>query len=262
MNCYRSVLAYLGETAQERKVFGLAAKLAAGQGADVDAVHPIEAVVAGWMAELARGSGVRAEHHVIDRGPAPLIERARTADLLVIGQPWDAGEGRPSSLHFASQLLIGASCPVLFVPGPEALAENCCSRVLVAWGPGRESARALRDALPLLQRATDVQLRAYGSRQAPAADSLAAASAYLRLHGVNASYAAERMGDIAFNERMMTPTVVDASVADLLLSHATDMAADLIVMGGYSHSRAHELLLGGVTRSILSAMTVPVFMSH
>ncbi len=261
MNCYRSVLAYLGETAQQRKVFGLAAKLAAGQGAVVDVVHPSEAVVAGWMAELARDSDVRAEHHTIDRGPAPLIERARTADLLVIGQPWDAGEGRPS-LHFASQLLIGASCPVLFVPGPEALAEDCCSRVLVAWGPGRESARALRDALPLLQRATDVQLRAYGAGQAPAADSVAAASAYLRLHGVNASYAAERMGDIAFNEQMMTPAVVDTSVADLLLSHAADMAAELIVMGGYSHSRAHELLLGGVTRSILSAMTVPVFMSH
>ncbi|MBW4049400.1 MAG: universal stress protein [Proteobacteria bacterium] len=261
MNCYRSVLAYLGEMAQERNVFGLAAKLAAGQGAVLDAVRPSEAVVADWMSELAQGSSLRAEHHVIDRGPAPLIERARTADLLVIGQPWDAGEGWPS-LHFASQLLIGASCPVLFVPGPEALAETCCSRVLVAWGPGRESARALRDALPLLQRATDVQLRAYGAGQAPAADSLAAASAYLKLHGVNASYAAERMGDIAFNERTMTPTVVDASVADLLLSHATDMAADLIVMGGYSHSRAHELLLGGVTRSILLAMTVPVFMSH
>ena len=261
MNCYRSILAYLGKTSHERKVFELAAKLAAGQGAVVDAVHPSEAAVADWMEELARGSGVRAEHHVIDQGPAPLIERARTADLLVIRQPWDADESRPS-LHFASQLLVGASCPVLFVPGPEALAERCCSRVLVAWGPGRESARALKDALPLLQRATEVQLRAYGAGQAPAADSLAAASAYLQLHGVNASYAAERMGDIAFNEHMMTPTVIDASVADLLLSHATDMAADLLVMGGYGHSRAHELLLGGVTRSILSSMTVPVFMSH
>jgi nucleotide-binding universal stress UspA family protein len=261
MNSYRSVLAYLGETAQERKVFGLAAQLAAGQGAVLNVLHPNEAVVAGWMADLARSAGVRAEHRAVVDGAEPVIERARTADLLVVGQPWAVGEGR-AALHFASQLLIGASCPMLFVPGPEALAERCCSRVLVAWGPGRESARAMRDALPLLQRATEVQLRAYGAGQAPAPDSLAAASAYLRLHGVNASYAAERMGDIAFSERMMTPTVVDASVADLLLSHAADMAADLIVMGGYSHSRAHELLLGGVTRSILSSMTVPVFMSH
>jgi nucleotide-binding universal stress UspA family protein len=51
-------------------------------------------------------------------------------------------------------------------------------------------------------------------------------------------------------------------VAEALLSHAADMHADLIVMGGYGHSRLWELVLGGVTRTMLETMTVPVLMSH
>jgi nucleotide-binding universal stress UspA family protein len=54
----------------------------------------------------------------------------------------------------------------------------------------------------------------------------------------------------------------DIDVADVLLSHAADIAADIIVMGGYGHSRLRQFVLGGVTRSILQSMTVPVFMSH
>jgi nucleotide-binding universal stress UspA family protein len=57
-------------------------------------------------------------------------------------------------------------------------------------------------------------------------------------------------------------TMGDIDVADVLLSHAADIAADLIVMGGYGHSRLRQFVLGGVTRSILGSMTVPVFMSH
>jgi nucleotide-binding universal stress UspA family protein len=55
---------------------------------------------------------------------------------------------------------------------------------------------------------------------------------------------------------------VDSDVANTLLSHAADASADLIVMGGYGHSRLRELVLGGATRGILAAMTVPVLMSH
>ena len=54
----------------------------------------------------------------------------------------------------------------------------------------------------------------------------------------------------------------DIDVADVILSHAADAGADFIVMGGYGHSRLREFVLGGVTRSILRSMTVPVLMSH
>ena len=52
------------------------------------------------------------------------------------------------------------------------------------------------------------------------------------------------------------------SVSDTILSHAADNGADLIVMGGYGHSRMRELVLGGATRGILASMTVPVLMTH
>ena len=54
----------------------------------------------------------------------------------------------------------------------------------------------------------------------------------------------------------------DTSVADTLLSHAADTGADFMVMGGYGHSRLREFVLGGVTRGILTSMTIPVLMSH
>ena len=63
-------------------------------------------------------------------------------------------------------------------------------------------------------------------------------------------------------ERMRRGWVPDVAVAEALLWHAADMHADFIVMGGYGHSRLRELVLGGVTRTMLETMTVPVLMSH
>ena len=85
---------------------------------------------------------------------------------------------------------------------------------------------------------------------------------YLSAHGVSANCTVKPVREIPVTERMLTPTVVDASIAELLLSHAADMNAELIVMGGYGHTRVHELVLGGVTRTLLGSMTVPVLMSH
>jgi len=79
---------------------------------------------------------------------------------------------------------------------------------------------------------------------------------------VSAKRTVKPLRQVSFRERMLTPTVVDASIAELVLSHAADMNADLIVMGGYGHTRAYELVLGGVTRTLLGSMTVPVLMSH
>ena len=85
---------------------------------------------------------------------------------------------------------------------------------------------------------------------------------HLRAHGVSATCAVKPVREMSFSERMLNPTVVDASIAELLLSHAADMDADLIVMGGYGHTRTFELVLGGVTRTLLGSMTIPVLMSH
>ena len=124
-------------------------------------------------------------------------------------------------------------------------------RVLVAWNASREAARALNDALPLLLGAKHVTVLAInpqrglgGQGDVPAADI----AQHLARHGMKAEAAHTVAKDIADGEA--------------LLSYAADIGADLIVAGAYGHSRARELVFGGVTRTLIVEMTAPVLMSH
>ena len=124
-------------------------------------------------------------------------------------------------------------------------------RVLVAWNASREAARAVNDALPLLAQAKMVTVLAVNPRfgirghgDVPAADI----ALHLARHGVKAEAAHTASGDIADSQA--------------LLSYAADISADLIVAGAYGHSRAREVIFGGMTRTLLREMTVPVLFSH
>jgi nucleotide-binding universal stress UspA family protein len=124
-------------------------------------------------------------------------------------------------------------------------------RVLIAWKDSQESARAVADALPLLKGAQEVSAVAI----TPAADESARSrftdeqlAAFLRRHDVKAKV-----------QRIVAP---DIDAGELLLSRAADFGADLLVMGAYSRPRLTELIWGGVTRLMLTSMSVPVLMSH
>ena len=290
MRNLRHVLVHVSDSHRARDVVSCATKVAAGHEASLFAVHvtsppylgayisPETAMVAAQFNEealrkrtaaaregvgecaLAGARPIEFESHRADP-VATLTARSQVADLVVVGQPAE-GDAQGPSPRFASQLLVGAGCPVLFVPHVGNIA-SCGATVLVAWSASRESARALHDALPILQRAARVEVVRFGvAAQPDAAEPLDAVVTYLRAHGVPATRAVKAVREISFGERMLTPTVVDASVAELLLSHAADSNADLVVMGGYSHTRAYEFVLGGVTRTMLASMTVPVLMSH
>ena len=289
MNNYRSVLVHVGGSERTSNVLTCAAILAAEQSASLHALHLEESLHLGaylspetaMLAAQLRQDGERqrtsrARARVLEAaqvrgtpidfqspGGDPveaLIARSRTADLVVIGQPPEDDPDGPSR-RFASQLLVRGGCPVLFVPGTE-FPEGCGMRVLVAWSATRESARALRDALPMLQRATVVEVLSFGTTDLGSENPLDAVAAYLSAHGISVTCSVKPVREVSFGERMLTPSVVDASIAELLLSCASDMDADLIVMGGYGHTRTYELVLGGVTRTMLGSMTVPVLMSH
>ncbi len=289
MNDYRQVVVHVSDSERSIKVLHCAAKVAAAHGASLRAVHAMAPLhlgaflspeTAGAVAELnedaERRRTERARGRVVEAGRAngmsihfestggdpveAMSARSRVADLVVVGQPTDDDIDGPPR-RFVSHLLVAGGCPVLVVPdaGPVA---GCGTRVLVAWSPTRESARALRDALPLLQRAAAVEVLRFGTTPPGAEDPLIGVADHLRAHGVSATCAVKPVREMSFSERMLTPTVVDASIAELLLSHAADMDADLIVMGGYGHTRTFELVLGGVTRTLLGSMTIPVLMSH
>jgi nucleotide-binding universal stress UspA family protein len=196
---------------------------------------------------------------------ATLLAASRSTDLLVLSQRDPEGGGGLAP-DLASRLLMGAACPLLFMPHIGAPAGAPASQVLLAWSGTRESARALHDALPLLQQAQRVELvgcvHADVLDENPEPPQWQAVQQHLGRHGVQVQPTVLRSRTPSLGERLARGWTPDASVAETLLSHAADSGADLIVAGGYGHSRAWELVLGGVTRSLLQSMTVPVLFSH
>lgn len=181
-----------------------------------------------------------------DAGPLVTLH-ARYADLAIVGQR--SQETRPEAGYYsgiAEEVVLGAGRPVLVVPyiGSPATVGR---RVLVAWNGSREAARALHDALPILEQADRVVVLVINPKAAgriPGADI----AAHLARHGVRA-------------EAAHTPSA-GISVGDALLSRVADLGCDLIVMGAYGHSRMREFVMGGATSHILDHMTVPVLMAH
>jgi nucleotide-binding universal stress UspA family protein len=178
------------------------------------------------------------------------VMHARYADLTVLGQPApeDAQSGFASEL--ANAVLLQSGRPVLFVP---FTAEDVSPgrTILVALKDTRESARALADALPLLARAQSVVVMTVSpDANVAVGDALVEKRvlAWLETHEIEAMF-----------RREVAP---DLDAGNVLLSQAADLGADLIVMGAYSRPRVTELVLGGVTRLMLSSMTVPVLMAH
>lgn len=217
--------------------------------------------------------GLAIEVQVADGDPAAVLQaQSRTTDLIITTQRDPARKGGLSTSQ-AARVLVGAACPVLTVPHigwaterPASAVPGVLRRALVAWSGTRESARALRDAIPLLSQASHVELVCFESAaqgDVPARRaSLESVVRYLSHHGVTARTTVLSQAEPSIGERMWRGSTPDVTVAQALLSHAADVHADFIVMGGYGHSRVRELVLGGVTRTILESMTVPVLMSH
>ncbi|WP_028222409.1 universal stress protein [Paraburkholderia oxyphila] len=202
-------------------------------------------------------AGARAQRIVEWRAPQPgdspsATLHARHADLLVLGQHDHEDPAVEPGGDFVTDLLMTAARPAIVVPYAGAFPEFA-QNVLIAWDGSREAARAASDALPLLRRANSVSIEVVaprgGAKRARAEEQVVDASAWLDLHGVSAS----------FHE---SAPVAGVETGTALLSHASDLHAGLIVAGAYAHSRIHERVLGGVTRTLLEAMTVPVLMSH
>ncbi len=180
-----------------------------------------------------------------------MLLSARYADLVVLGQYESAASSSAARVPpgFVEDTLLSAGRPALLVPYAGRFT-RVGERVLLAWNAGREAARAVADGLPFLKTARHVEVVAFDPKaggadhgEQPGADI----ALYLARHGVKATAAQQHAG---------------IDVGEQILSRAADSDADLIVMGAYGHSRTRELVLGGATRTVLGAMTVPVLFSH
>ncbi len=167
---------------------------------------------------------------------------SRYVDLVLVPQQSQA-EPNINPHYRVADILLGAACPVLVLPGGESPTLPP-QRVLIAWDGGRECARALNAALPLLTEVEKVHVLAVGVEGADAADI----TLHIHRHGIGSEV-----------------VVVDGSsrdAGDALLNQARAMESQLLVMGAYGHSRLRELVLGGTTEQVLAKAHLPVLFAH
>jgi len=175
-----------------------------------------------------------------------LASEARTADVFVATRPYEHAAAQPELLE---AVMFNSGRGTLFVP-PGVKPKGPYKTVLLAWRNTREAARAVADAMPLLVGAEKVLVVVVSegeAAEAGGAEPAADIARHLGRHGAKV-------------EVCNVAGWSDAGKA--LLNEADKAGADMIVMGGYGHSRFRQWILGGVTQHVLSTAKVPVFMSH
>ena len=170
---------------------------------------------------------------------------ARLYDLTVVLQPEPDRDTFDNTVP--QEILFQSGGPVIFIPythkGPFEP-----KHIGIAWDGSRLAARALRDAAPFLARAQTITIISVNENEIPAEVSAATLATHLARHELTAC--------------IVRMSADRTDIQPMILSIAADSGLDLIVMGGYGHSRLNERILGGVTRGMLRSMTVPTLMSH
>lgn len=181
-------------------------------------------------------------------GSAPLIESARSSDLLIASQ---ADPAKPSDSHVdVDTFLLDSGRPVLMIPfvirQPKPI-----KRVLIAWNGSKEAARATFDAMPFLKAADAVEVFSVDPvENTPQSAAVAGAdiAATLARHGVNVTLA--------------TATTTDKNIPAVIENRLSDSSIDLLVMGAYTHSRLWQMIFGGTTKTLLHSMTAMTLLSR
>jgi nucleotide-binding universal stress UspA family protein len=200
--------------------------------------------------QAAKRAGISMETRVLNAsvsGAADQIGRiGRRFDLVVVSQP-QRKDSLPDEV-VDEGVLFESGRPVIFVPYIQKGAMKA-DRIMVCWDGSRTAGRAVADAMPFLKKAKQIEIVIVSNK--PAKDD--------ELPGADLGKHLARHGLKVDIKRI---TSSDTDVPSTILSHAADSSADMIVMGGYGHSRLRQFILGGVTRGMLESMTVPVLMSH
>jgi nucleotide-binding universal stress UspA family protein len=176
--------------------------------------------------------------------------QARVSDLVIVGQP-DPEPSDPGAIPYGTDVLpqelaLQAGRPILAVPHVGNF-PDLGRRVLVAWNGKREAARAVHDAMPLLKGAEVVVALTFGPERKGRAPQEEIVD-LLRRHGIRVESVIADAGGV--------------KVGNALLTEAKKHDCDLIVMGAFGHSRLREMVFGGVTETVLGAMTLPVLLSN
>src|SRR6202040_1267713 len=201
--------------------------------------------------EAARRSLVSAEHRLIKAigAGAPLIlsTLARRFDLSVFMQSEPDGVDNDDIIETS---LFESGRPLIVVPYIQKDGLKL-DHVVCCWDGSRAAARAINDALPLLVKATTVDLLIVLNEKTDSAGN-----------EIRGAEMAKHLARHDVKVQIVTVPAADIDVTSAILSYVADVSGTLIVMGGHGHAKLREMILGGVTRGMLQSMTVPVFMSH
>jgi nucleotide-binding universal stress UspA family protein len=186
------------------------------------------------------------ERCLMSEAPDLLIGHSRLRDLTIVPAP----EGEYGDQGYAEPIIFGSGRPTLILPYTRKRAGAfVLNTVVVAWDFSRPAARAVADALPILERTKRVcVVTVTNEKVIHAKRSGAELGKHLARHGVN-----------------VVLDAVDAAgrgIGDVLEWYVTSRNADLLVMGAYGHSRVRDFILGGATKSMLSRPPLPIFLSH
>ncbi|PWK60218.1 universal stress protein [Roseicyclus mahoneyensis] len=277
---YKSMLTILTDPAEVAEVLGAAIPLAAEAGAHLDvlclgidrtqtgyyfagatALMHDETIAQAQAEAAAIEAAARSElgRHDLTWGVDALVaqsasvtglvaRRARFADLVILPKPYGPGRYSDAPVVVESAMFQGQAPVLVLADGVPLTATP--QKVVVAWNESAEAMTAVRRALPLLKSADMVSICIVAPERhaSDASDPGAELSRMLSRHGVKVEVT------------ILAQTL--SRVSEVIARHVDDIAADMLVMGAYGHSRFREAILGGATRNMLEHATVPVFMAH
>jgi nucleotide-binding universal stress UspA family protein len=284
---FRDILVHLDTSPQSEQRLQVAAALAARQGQYLIGLHAAEVMTpagvisasgkgtdlydvsyAAWERQVAeadaalkaRFAAVVSAHGLTGefraaKGPVAdtVGSHARFADLTMIGQTPEATANMGTVAWLVEHVLLTSGRPVMVLPVESSPAQlEKFDHILVGWDGSRAAVRAVHDALPLLKRAVKVTVLSvtaeHGGSGKVALNPGSDVAPHLARHGIAVEATTVPQGKV--------------SAGATLLEQVTSLGANLLVTGGYGHSRLREFVLGGATRYILLNATVPVLLSH
>ena len=197
-----------------------------------------------------KAAGVKGDWHYTEGGDvaAEIARQGLYADLIMLSR-------NESDNSIVDKIILTASCPTMLLPSSK-ISNGSFDRVLVAWKSTREAARALHDALPLLHKANDITIVAFGGNN----QEKQSLTSYLTAHGITARIDQQTVSSFPAERGLIID--IDSSIGERLLARSKEEKKDLIIMGAYGHSRLSETIFSGVTKQVVHNAEIPVLMSH
>lgn len=204
--------------------------------------------------EFARQADIPASSRVIhghgNEASRKLAQFSRNFDLLILRQANPNNRNHAIVEEVAQEVILLSGRPIFFMPyiGAHHIP---CEKAMIAWDGSPAATRAVHDALPMLKQIGEVGIVVIreGKKKTAKGETLVDdLAAHLKRHDVNAEV-----------KRIPAGTF---DVQTVILNEIAESGTDLLVMGGYGTPSLKQKIFGGVTRSLLSSMLIPVFMSH